>query len=453
MQGVAILIAQEKGQAASRRNRAELIDQALRFVAQRGWSGPEQSFLQALAKFVTELLDVEYALIDRLADDRLSAQTVAFCAHGETLENCLYPLEDTPCANVMGKSLCIYRSGLREQFPRDAMLRDLGVESYAGVPLWNSAGEPIGLIAVMDVEALPDDDTVTSVLQIVAARAAYTLEAQRVNEERRQHEIVLAEAARLAKQRSLFIAELSHELRTPLNAILGCAQLLERRPDDAALQQRMNRIVRKSGEHLLALIEDLLDLARIDAGKLELRIGPVSLSSLLDAVTEICRVKAEEKKLQFLLARESDLPELVLGDAKRLRQVLLNLLGNAVKFTRDGAVLLRVTRCGAKLRFEVEDTGIGMSPEQCARLFRPFEQVGDVPSRSGGTGLGLAISQALVRLMQSEIQIKSEVGRGSVFWFDLELAEAGAAPTPGPSPARPHPGPLPQAGEGEGSQF
>ncbi|HUN92429.1 MAG TPA: PAS domain-containing protein, partial [Burkholderiaceae bacterium] len=165
----------------------ELIDRALRFVAQRGWSGPDGGFLLALARFVSDLLDVEYVLIDRLAEAPECAETVAFCARERQLPNAIYPLRDTPCENVFGKSMCIYPRGVAGLFPRDALLRDLGVESYAGLPLWSAAGEPIGLIAVMDVKPLPDDDAVAAVLQIVAARAAYELESQRAEEERRAH--------------------------------------------------------------------------------------------------------------------------------------------------------------------------------------------------------------------------------------------------------------------------
>ena len=245
-------------------------------------------------------------------------------------------------------------------------------------------------------------------------------------------EKALAEAVRLARQRSEFLAQMSHELRTPLNAILGYAQILRR--DTRQLTKRQATglaTILESGQHLLTLINDILDLARVEAGKLALYPTDIDLSLFLRIVGDIIRVKAEEKSLLFTYAVSSDLPAAVTADDKRLRQVLLNLLGNAVKFTDRGEILLRVQRLPslqpgkgaalARLRFEVQDSGIGMSDAQLARIFQPFEQVSEVRRREAGTGLGLAISQQLVRLMGGTIQVKSQLGRGSLFWFELHL--------------------------------
>ncbi len=239
-------------------------------------------------------------------------------------------------------------------------------------------------------------------------------------------EAALEEARKLARQRSEFLAQMSHELRTPLNGILGFAQTLRR---DRALTERQARglrIIEESGRHLLALINDILDLARIDAAKLELQPADVDLAAFLQVVTDIVRVKAEEKNLLFDCETAPDLPRVVRGDEKRLRQVLLNLLSNAVKFTDAGRVTLAVSRQGgaagqARLRFEVRDQGIGMSEEQMRRLFEPFEQLGDARRREGGSGLGLAISRRLAQLMGGAIGVRSRPGEGSVFCFEVEL--------------------------------
>jgi PAS domain S-box-containing protein len=247
-------------------------------------------------------------------------------------------------------------------------------------------------------------------------------------------ERALAEARRLAQQRSEFLAQMSHELRTPLNGILGFAQILQR---DKPLSERQTRglsIIQESGQHLLTLINDILDLARIDAAKLELNPGDIDLRSFLAVVGDIVLVKAEEKHVLFHAQLDERLPRSVRADEKRLRQVLLNLLSNAVKFTDRGEVvlgvrLLEAEAAQARLRFEVIDSGIGMNDEQLARLFQPFEQVADAKHREGGTGLGLAISRQLVRLMGGDIEVESEAGRGSRFWFDvvLPVVEVGAA--------------------------
>jgi CheY-like chemotaxis protein len=197
------------------------------------------------------------------------------------------------------------------------------------------------------------------------------------------------------------------------------------------------KIIDESGQHLLTLINDILDLARIEASKVELYPTEIKLPAFLRMVCDIVCVKAEEKSLLFVYETAPDLPDYVCVDEKRLRQVLLNLLSNAVKFTDTGQVTLRVVRLQsqavgaaagamARLRFEVEDNGIGMSEAQLARLFHPFEQLAEVKRREGGTGLGLAISRQLVRLMGGDIEVCSRPSEGSVFSFDLEVPAADA---------------------------
>jgi signal transduction histidine kinase/ActR/RegA family two-component response regulator len=242
-----------------------------------------------------------------------------------------------------------------------------------------------------------------------------------------------AEVANRAK--SAFLANMSHELRTPLNGILGYAQILRLDRGLSPRQEGGLGTIQSSGEHLLTLINDILDLSRIEAGKLELYPNAVSLAPFLRVVADTARIKAEEKSLLFSSADTAALPHAVFVDDKRLRQVLLNLLGNAVKFTDVGEVVLRVEELArsdhqTRLRFEVTDTGPGIAAEQQQSIFMPFEQVGDMRRRAGGTGLGLAISRQLVQLMRSEIHVDSAVGQGSRFWFELLLPLAQAAPEP-----------------------
>jgi signal transduction histidine kinase/AmiR/NasT family two-component response regulator len=233
-----------------------------------------------------------------------------------------------------------------------------------------------------------------------------------------------AEAANRAK--SEFLAGMSHELRTPLNAVLGYAQLLTMDGGLSARQARGLDTIRKSGEHLLDLINDILDLARIEAGRTELNPEPLRLADFLQSVVNLMRVKADEKRLAFGFEASPGLPDTVLADERRLRQVLLNLLGNAIKFTDNGTVTLGASAEPEEagqvlLRLDVEDTGVGMQPEDIERIFKPFEQVGDVQRRSVGTGLGLSITRALVTEMGGQVQVSSEPGRGSRFRVELPL--------------------------------
>jgi len=239
-----------------------------------------------------------------------------------------------------------------------------------------------------------------------------------------------AEVANRAK--STFLASMSHELRTPLNAVLGYAQILKREHNLSDRQVVSLNTIQRSGEHLLTLINDLLDLSKIEAGKFDLYESAVGLRVFLHVICDIIRVKAEQKGLRFVFDVSPALPDTVIVDEKRLRQVLLNLLGNAVKFTDHGEVALRVQHAHLddgrmRLCFEVRDTGIGMDADEFERIFQPFEQAGDMQRRFGGTGLGLSISRQLVRMMGSDIRVESSPGEGSVFGFELDVQRGEAA--------------------------
>lgn len=248
--------------------------------------------------------------------------------------------------------------------------------------------------------------------------------------EERTHELVVAkQAADSANQaKSEFLANMSHELRTPLNGILGYAQILERSTTLTPKEREGIGIIHQCGSHLLMLINDILDLSKIEARKLELYPTSIHLPSFLNGVAEICRIRAEQKGIAFQSVISDRVPVGILADEKRLRQVLINLLGNAIKFTDQGSVTFRVEHLAknseshtCQIRFQIEDTGVGMSSEQQAKIFLPFEQVGEAGRKAEGTGLGLAISQRLVSLMGSQIQVQSQLGEGSIFFVDLEV--------------------------------
>lgn len=239
----------------------------------------------------------------------------------------------------------------------------------------------------------------------------------------------IADSANNAK--SEFLANMSHELRTPLNGILGYAQILQRQ-DVTPKQKDGLAIIHQCGSHLLNLINDILDLSKIEARKLELYPHDVHFQSFLTGVSEICRIKAEQKEIDFTFASINQLPVAIRADEKRLSQVLINLLGNAIKFTESGGVTLKAEvienqHSTYRIRFQIEDTGVGMTSEQIDKIFLPFEQVGDNQRKAEGTGLGLAISLQIVEMMSSKLQVKSTYGEGTTFWFDVDL-EAGENP-------------------------
>ncbi|MBN1993099.1 MAG: ATPase, partial [Anaerolineae bacterium] len=278
----------------------------------------------------------------------------------------------------------------------------------------------------------------------------FTVRIRTINAQRQQLQMLVNERTRdleIAKERALeaqraaevasqaksqFLANMSHELRTPLNGILGYAQIIKQDPNLNRRQKEGLNIIQQSGQHLLTLINDILDLAKIEAGKIELQPTNFQFTNFLEGVAGIVRMRAEEKDILFVYQAQPPLPNVVKADEKQLRQVLLNLLGNAVKFTDSGQVTFRVQalerataakdqEAQARIRFDITDTGIGIAPKQLENIFQPFEQVSDMQHRAEGTGLGLAISQRIIGAMGGQIQVESKIGQGSTFWFELNL--------------------------------
>jgi PAS domain S-box-containing protein len=271
--------------------------------------------------------------------------------------------------------------------------------------------------------------------ELVATRTEQLIEARRRAEE-------------ASRAKSLFLANMSHEIRTPMNAILGFAQLLRRDPALTGEERAYVDTILRSGEHLLDLINDILDMSKIEAGRVELCPEIFDLHASVAGVAEMFSLAAASKDLVLRVDLDAGVPRRVRTDRRKLRQVLVNLIGNAVKFTVEGEVVV-LARCDAgatRLSVEVRDTGPGMSEAALGRIFLPFEQA-DAGLRAGGTGLGLAISREFVRLLGGEIRVVSVVGEGSSFCFDIPIEAAGAgdalvatdaAPSGDVDPARSH---------------
>jgi len=385
-----------------------------------------EAFFRQIVRELTLALNAHAAFTSRLLPER-RAQMLAFWVDGRYEKCNTYSLAGTPCEFVYNGRIVSFARDIGTVFPVDrAWFEELGVHSYLGVPIISETGEVHGHLAVMDKPERDWREADVDILRLFSLRTAVELErakAHRMLEESNAQLAAAKLAAESANQaKSVFISQMSHELRTPLNGILGYAQLLRRSPDLSEQQRDGLAIIERSGEHLLTLVNDLLDLAKIEAGRLELRDESIDLESLLQHVTDLIRVRADKAGLRFAVERPSTLPRRIRGDARAFRQVLLNLLGNAVKFTdAGGSVALKIAPAGRRWRFEICDSGIGMAADQLQNIFEPFHRVENADRRVEGTGLGLTITRRLVEAMNGSIAVTSEPGRGTTFSVDLDL--------------------------------
>jgi len=359
-----------------------VVDRRGQFVFHRTRTGPEQLSAYANIPVVQRLLRWEEGVVEL---ENPVEREVRLAAHRQLPS--------------LGWGLVVYRSkNLALERTRTLIL----VSGIAGLLLTAALGF-LGTVAVWNQR------------RTVAALD----ERKRAEEALRQAK---QEAERANRAKSEFLSRMSHELRTPLNAILGFGQVLEMEPLVPEQREGVGHIL-KAGRHLLGLIDEVLDIARIEAGRMRLSLEPVSVKQVLDEVRSLIRPLAAERKMQFEVRAPEVAALYALADRQRLNQVLLNLLSNAVKYTPEGGTVTLVCEeaAGGRVRFEVRDTGPGIPPEKLGQLFTPFERLG--VSGVEGTGLGLALSKGLAEAMGGTIGAESRVGQGSTFWVELARVE------------------------------
>ena len=437
---------------ATTKGQSEHVAELIRALNSGITSHTGTEFFRELVRSLAHALNAATVFISKIDVARYEADILAMWAQGGFAPTSRFNLSATPCESVLDGQIAAFPRRVAQLFPEAAAtLEQLGTQSFLAIPIMDDVAGVVGHIAVQDTREREWNQTDFGILRLFANRAAAELkrsdhesrlentnaQLQKANaalrrevaarldmEEQLARAKQAAEAANQAK--SNFLAHMSHELRTPLNGILGYAQLLTR--DRALAPEHLERLamIESSGAHLLTLINDLLDLAKIEAGRLDLQHSLVELGPLLKHVTNLTSVRASQAGLAFTCHNAADLPGLIQGDERAIRQVLLNLLANAVKFTTRGGVIFDVSgtetsagRC--RLRFVVEDSGAGIAPQDLQRVFEPFVRATD-DRRIEGTGLGLPITKRLVTAMGGTIDVESEVGVGSKFTVTLEFA-------------------------------
>jgi len=395
----------------------KVIDDAQLFLLQFGYAVPYEDFFKSLANYLADALGIEFICIDRLENDCLTAQTVAIYCDGKYKDNISYTLKDTPCGSVVGKTICSFPKDVRHLFPNDHVLREMAAESYIGTTLFSTTGLPIGLIAMISRKPMENMKLAESLLKLVSIRAASELE-------RRQYEKELikakeeAEASNILK--STFLANMSHEIRTPMGGVIGMinAVLSTELTDE---QYEFLNLAKTASGILLKVVNDILDYSKIEAERVKLEKSLFSINLLVNEVIDLFSVSAKQKRLNIFANINRDIPENLIGDPMRMRQILSNLIGNAIKFTDKGSVTISVRKIKSHdkkviLQFDIEDTGIGMPEENLNKLFKSFSQLDNSSTRQfGGTGLGLVISKKLVEMMGGKIWVSSKLGIGSTF--------------------------------------
>jgi len=440
---------QTEAQLASTSARSEHVAELVRVINSGITSKTGAEFFKELVRSLAEALGAHIVFVSQIDMARYEADVLAIWLGHSFGEPHRFNLSGTPCESILDGQIAAFPRRVAELFPgAKPILEKLGTQSFLAIPIMDEDTTVIGHIAVQDQRERDWGDTEFGLLRLFANRAAAELkrrgheksledtnaQLQRANaalrrevamrletEKQLEKATKAAEAANQAK--SHFLAHMSHELRTPLNGILGYAQLLKR--DDALSQDQQHSVavIEHSGEHLLTLINDLLDLAKIEAGRLDLQTSSIDLPQLLKQVVDLVAVRAGQAGIAFTFHVAPELPSQVRGDERAVRQILLNLLGNAVKFTKSGGVEFRVrstcaSAASCELRFEIQDTGRGISAPDLERIFEPFERI-DGSTRVEGTGLGLSITDRLVRAMGGRIFVSSEVDKGSIFTVTL----------------------------------
>jgi two-component system, sensor histidine kinase and response regulator len=425
-----------------------------------------RDFFSALVTNLAIALDADYVFVaQRSQTDSIQLKTIALWSNGQIVENQVYSAQFTPCETVLrqGKmysardfSPVIFSNSLLDRIDNQINSQINSQMSYLGVPLVDDFDRVIGVLGFYRHEPIDHKSSTHSLMTVFAARASAELQRQRAEQalKRSYDELELQihqrtselreakETAEIANRaKSVFLAKMSHELRTPLNAILGFAQIMAQDYTLSKDHQDALSIINRSGGNLLGLINDILDVAKIEAGYCQLQVSEFDLQDLLKSVEETLKWKAEAKGLIFNTQYDLSLPPRIVADENKLRQILINLLDNAIKYTEVGQVTLKAelgssSTSTAWLKFVIADTGLGVDLAEQDTIFQPFSQAQAGLAAWEGVGLGLSICQGFVQLMDGTITIDSALGAGTTFAVCIPVQPVKTSALPAPLPRK-----------------
>ena len=407
----------------------------------QGITGPDYS--TELVGRLAGLLGVDIVFIGELEEEMCdSIRTLAVHMDGAIIDNFEYPLKGSPCDNVVGKTVCCYERDVAQLFPDDEMLEDMGIDSYAGVPLFDAMGQALGIIVALSRSEITNPEEITTCMQLFAARTEAEVERSRTEQAMLQAKAKLEEqvdertlglrkakeeAEKANESKSDFLSSMSHELRTPMNAIIGFSEMIQQSETDPVEGKNREYLehVLSSANHLLELINQVLELSQIESGTIKLKSEVFSIQDTIPEIINLVKVSAGKNNISIkeVACCGKSKATHVYADPLRFRQVMFNLLSNSVKYNKpDGSIEIAcMVTDGDRARIEIKDSGIGIPKNRHHEVFLPFNRLGQEGQNIVGNGIGLTITRELMEMMNGWIDFNSVEGEGSTFWVEFPV--------------------------------
>ena len=403
----------------------KLIEDTQIFLLGCGLPGTGEDFFESLARYLAETLNMEYVCIDRLEGDGLMAQTVAVYNEGIFEINIRYSLKDTPCGKVVENNICCYKKDVKNLFPDDTALQKLNAESYVGTTLIDSKGKAIGLIAVIGQQILNNEAKPEMLLKLVAPRAAAEMERREAEDDLKESleklHAALEKAEESDRLKTAFLANMSHEIRTPMNGILGFSELLKEPGLNSTQQQNYIKIIEKSGARMLNIINNIVDISKIQAGLIKPEMQELNINDQIEYVSSLFNHEVKAKRMNINIIKPLPVSEaMVFTDREKLISILTNLIKNAIKYSEKGTIEIGCVKREYFFTLFVKDEGIGIPREKQLAIFERFVQA-DIEDKEArqGAGLGLAITKSYVEMLGGKIWVESQEHNGSCFYFTI----------------------------------